>query len=173
MPAVWTLSKSELAAVLTVAPSLRQQDVLIYDGQCRFCIAQVARLQRFAGPKLDKLPLQTPELLAQSGIEPQAAMSAMHLLTSEGRVYRGLEAAVQALRHRAVLGRLARLYYVPGLRQLCNLGYRLVARYRYALMGRAVARGECDGACALHLPPPRSEPRTEKGAKSWSRGSLD
>lgn len=79
----------------------------------------------------------------------------MHFVTIEGAIYRGLEAAVQALRQRPILGKLVMLYYVPGFKQLGDLGYRLVARYRYALMGRAVARGECDGACAIHVRQPR------------------
>ena len=72
-------------------------------------------------------------------------------MTPEGR-YTGLHAVVVALRRRPILGRLAKLYYVPGLRQLGDLFYRLIARYRYAIMGRAVARGECEsGSCAIHL----------------------
>ena len=47
-------------------------------------------------------------------------------------------------------------YYIPGLRQLCDLAYRLVAAYRYTIMGKKVARGECsNGACAVHFGPKR------------------
>ena len=75
----------------------------------------------------------------------------MQPVTTLGR-FSGLQAVVVALRHRLILGWLAKLYYVPGLRQLGDLGYRLVARYRYAIWGRAVARGECEGgSCAIHL----------------------
>jgi predicted DCC family thiol-disulfide oxidoreductase YuxK len=49
---------------------------------------------------------------------------------------------------------VVKAYYIPGIRQLSDLGYRLVARYRYALMGRAVAAGQCDGGtCHLHARP--------------------
>ncbi len=81
-------------------------------------------------------------------------MRAMQLVTQQGWIYAGVEAVVQGLRQRPILGRLLRLYYVPGVRQLADLGYRLIARYRYRLMGRAIARGECDGgSCSLHLSP--------------------
>jgi predicted DCC family thiol-disulfide oxidoreductase YuxK len=166
MPHAATLSAAELLRAVAAAPQLAQHDILIYDGDCRFCIAQVARLGRWAGtvngkPALAPIPLQTPGILAALGISEAAARRAMQLVTSPaatdgGRIYSGLEAAVQALRQRPLLGRLARLYYVPGIRQLGDLGYRLVARYRYRILGRAVARGDCDGSCALHLPPLQS-----------------
>ncbi|HRI54294.1 MAG TPA: DUF393 domain-containing protein [Pseudomonadota bacterium] len=128
------------------------QDLLLYDGDCRFCRASAGRLLRLAGPKLRLVSLHEPGLLDALAISQEAAMQAMHLITPEGRVFRGLEAAVQALRHRSIVGVLAKAYYLPGLRQLGDLGYRLVARYRYAIMGRAVAAGECDGgSCQLHL----------------------
>lgn len=159
MPPVRTLDPQQLAAAEAALPELarlKDHDVLIFDGECRFCIAQVERLGRWAGPRLDKLPLQTPGLLEAVGLDHDAAMSAMHLVTvgsdGQGRLYRGLEAAVRALRHRPILGRLVMLYYVPIIKQLADLGYRLVARYRYLLMGRAVARGDCHGSCALHMP---------------------
>lgn len=126
-------------------------DLLIFDGECKFCRAQADRLVRWAGPQLVPHPLQEEGLLARLGISYDEAMAAMQLVTPAGR-YSGMEAVVVALRHRKVLGTLAKLYYLPGLRQLANLGYRIVARYRYAIMGRAVARGECDGgSCAIHL----------------------
>lgn len=135
-------------------PELRGHDLALYDAECRFCTAQAQRLARIAGPALLPVPLQREGLLAALGITHEAAMTAMHLSTADGEVFVGLEAIVQSLRHRPVLGRLAKLYYVPGIRQLGDLLYRLVARYRYYIMGRAVARGECDGgSCSVHLRP--------------------
>ena len=135
-------------------PELGGRDLLVYDGECRFCCASAARLQRLAGPAVHLVSLHEPGLLEALGIPKDAAMAAMQLVTPEGRIYRGLEAVVQVLRHRAVLGVLAKVYYIPGLRQLGDLVYRLIARYRYSIMGRAVAAGECDGgSCHLHLKP--------------------
>src|SRR6185295_1832159 len=105
-------------------------DILIFDGDCRFCNAQAARLKRWAGPRLETMPLQTPGLLEAVGLDYDTAMTAMHLLTVDGIIYRGLEAAVQALRHRPILGWLAKLYYVPGCKHLGDFGYRLVAKNR-------------------------------------------
>lgn len=160
MPPVRILDEAQRSAATAVAPQLSTQDVLIFDGECRFCIAQVERMKRLAGRSDEKtlqaLPLQTPGLIDALGITHDQAMAAMHLVTTSGRVYRGLEGAVQALRHRPILGKLVMLYYVPGIKQLADLGYRIVARYRYAIMGRAVARGECQGSCSIHLQPRKS-----------------
>lgn len=133
-------------------PDLAGHDLCLYDGECRFCTAQAARLARIAGPQVLAVQLQREGLLAALGIDYDAAMAAMQVVTQRGEVFSGLEGIVQALRHRAILGRIAKLYYVPGLRQLGDLAYRLIARYRYYLMGRSVAAGECDGgSCQLHL----------------------
>ncbi len=137
---------------LSEVPELAQHDVLIFDGDCRFCQAQVKRLSRWTGPQLVPLPLQKPGLLAALDIDHAQAMRAMQLVTQDGLIFQGVEAVVQALRKRPILGRLLKLYYLPGCRQLADLGYRLIARYRYRIMGRAIARGECDGgSCALHF----------------------
>lgn len=138
----------------SAVPELGSYDLLIYDGECRFCQAQVVRMQRWAGAQILPIPLQRSGLLEALGIPHEEAMAAMQLVTRDGRIHAGVEAVVQGLRHRPILGRLLLLYYVPGCRHLADLGYRWVARYRYRLMGRAIARGECDGgSCALHPEP--------------------
>ena len=140
------------------SPELVGRDLLLFDGECRFCRAQSDRLLGWAGPQVVARPLQEDGLLGELQIPFDEAMAAMQLVTSRGSRHEGLDAVVVALRHRSVLGWLLRLYYWPGIRQLADLGYRLVARYRYAIWGRAVARGECDGgSCQLHLPRPPSK----------------
>jgi predicted DCC family thiol-disulfide oxidoreductase YuxK len=87
------------------------------------------------------------------GITHDACMQAMHLVTPDGRVYRGFEAAVQAVATRPVLGFVAYLYYVPGIRQICDWLYTIVAANRYRLWGRTQSSDGCEsGTCALHFP---------------------
>jgi predicted DCC family thiol-disulfide oxidoreductase YuxK len=89
------------------------------------------------------------------GLSHNDCMQAMQLVTPTGQVYSGFEAAVQAVATRPVLGWLAYSYYLPGLRQLLDALYAVVAANRYRIMGRAVAAGECEGGtCRLHFPPP-------------------
>ena len=129
--------------------------VVLYDGHCKFCTAGAKKLARLAPPgTLELVSFQEPGALDPfPGVSHEACMRQMYLVTPAGRVYGGFEAAVQALATRPLLGLLARGYYLPGVRQLCDLVYRLVAANRYRLMGKAVAAGECeDGTCALHFP---------------------
>jgi protein-S-isoprenylcysteine O-methyltransferase Ste14/predicted DCC family thiol-disulfide oxidoreductase YuxK len=140
-----------LAALRTTPPG---RMIVLYDGQCRFCQKQSRNLLRLARPGAITLEdFHQPGVLDQyPGVSHAACMNAMHLICPDGRVFAGFEAAVRAVGTRPLLGLLASLYYVPGIRLLCDVLYSLVAAYRYRLMGRVVAAGEChDGTCALHL----------------------
>jgi predicted DCC family thiol-disulfide oxidoreductase YuxK len=128
--------------------------VLIYDGLCKFCTASIHRLVRRMGHvEVELLDFQRPGALDRfPGLTHDRCMRALQLVTPDGRVYQGFEAAVRAFATRRVLGAAAYLYYVPGLRQLFDWVYTKVAANRYRIMGKAVAAGECEGGtCALHL----------------------
>jgi predicted DCC family thiol-disulfide oxidoreductase YuxK len=78
-------------------------------------------------------------------------MQAMQLITPDGRVYHGFEAGVRAAATRNFVGWLAYVYYLPGLRQLCDWLYALIAANRYRLMGKVDLEHECEGGtCSLH-----------------------
>lgn len=127
--------------------------VVLFDGQCRFCRAQSQNLLRLARPgAVEVRDFQQPGVLdAFPGITHAACMAAMHLVAPDGRVYRGFEAAVRAVATRPLVGRAAYLYYLPGLRWLCDRLYAVIAANRYRLWGRVE---ECtEGTCALHLRP--------------------
>jgi predicted DCC family thiol-disulfide oxidoreductase YuxK len=82
----------------------------------------------------------------------------MALVTPTGHIYRGAEAIAHVLATRP-FGRLAYIYYLPGLRLLCDATYALVAAARYRLRGRIIAEHGCDGGtCALHYPTPEKNP---------------
>lgn len=131
----------------TTAPPL---PVILYDGHCRFCTSQMKNLARWlpAG-KYEALSFQEPGVLERfPGITHELAMQAMIFIDREGRVFRGMEAAVRAVALRAA-GKLAFGYYTPGIRQLLDAIYARIAANRYALAGK-----ECEGGtCALHTPP--------------------
>jgi len=123
-------------------------DVILYDSHCRLCVAAARRLRRLLPPdQVILLSFREPGVLARF---PQLSLErcerAMQLVIPGGRTFEGAEALVQGLRHRR-WGRLACVYYLPGLRQLIDGLYRLVARYRFRFFGHT-----CDGeACAGHL----------------------
>ena len=55
-------------------PELTGRDLLLFDGECRFCRAQSDRLQRWAGHRLTTRPLQQEGLLEELGIPFDEAM---------------------------------------------------------------------------------------------------
>jgi predicted DCC family thiol-disulfide oxidoreductase YuxK len=128
--------------------------VLVYDGLCKFCTTGAQRFVGWMGRvDVDLLDFQRSGALDRfPGLTHDDCMKAMQLVTPDGRIFRGAEAIARALATRRVVGALAYLYYVPGLRQLLDRLYARVAANRYRLMGKAVAAGECEGGtCALHL----------------------
>ena len=131
--------------LLTTAASKR--DTILFDGECNLCQSGARTLGKLIPrSRIELLSFRQPGVLERfPGITLERCERRMQLIRSDGRVFEGAEAIVQALRHR-VLGRLAFAYYVPGLRQLADVLYSLVARYRFKLAGRS-----CEsGACAIH-----------------------
>ncbi len=123
---------------------------VLFDGSCRFCTRSAHGIQRRLGRQRVVLAnFQEPGVLERyPGVTHEAAMQRMHVVTREGRIYAGAEAVARLLAALPVVGWVAFLYYVPGLRQLADVAYRFVARNRYRLFGRTET---CDGGtCHLH-----------------------
>ena len=124
--------------------------VVLYDGACRFCTRQALSVRRLAGERVHVRPLQ--EVLGElPWLDPDEAATALTLVRRDGSTFRGAQAIVELLRiARPALGWLASLYYLPGLRQLADAGYRSVAARRYALFGTTPDHAPCgDGACRV------------------------
>ena len=127
--------------------------VVLYDGRCPFCTRQSQRLTGLAQPGLvDTVDFQQPGVLNRfPGLTQERCMKAMHLVTPDGRVFRGPEAIVRALATRPVLAWIAPLYYLPGLRQLLNGFYAFLATNRYRFWGKTLPPGDCPGGiCEIH-----------------------
>ncbi len=113
---------------------------LLYDGTCRFCVAQAQRLKRLSGVGVraesmyaegirDRFPM-----LPQPG--PDGKIGELKFVDDHAQMYGGAEAIARALMTgRGPLAWVARLYFVPGARQIANAGYRAIARRRYRLAG--------------------------------------
>jgi predicted DCC family thiol-disulfide oxidoreductase YuxK len=128
--------------------------IVLYDGQCKLCDAGSRRLLRMARPgAVECVDFQQPGALDPfPGLSHDACMKQMYLVAPDGRLYGGFEAAVQAVATRPIIGWIAYLYYVPGIRHLCDLLYRFLASHRYRLFGKKTAASECDsGTCAVHF----------------------
>lgn len=113
---------------------------LLYDGTCRFCVAQARRLKRLTGHGVqadsmyadgirDRFPM-----LPQPG--PDGKIGEIKFVDDRGQMSGGAEAIARALMTgRGPVAWAARLYFIPGLRQLSNAVYRAIARRRYRLSG--------------------------------------
>ena len=122
--------------------------ILIYDGECRFCIASQKLLQRFVGWRLKTAPMQSANAL---GLHPdltsERAQSRLHLVVDE-KLFGGMEAVAQTLALRPI-GKIALLYYIPPIHRVLDVVYDWIARHRYRIFGRVVGGCE-DGACSLN-----------------------
>jgi predicted DCC family thiol-disulfide oxidoreductase YuxK len=132
-------------ALVTTAPG---HDVILYDGYCRLCRGGAKQLEALLGAQGTELRSFRDEgvLAAFPGVLPERCEKAMQLVQADGHVYEGAEAIVQALGRRW-WGKLLFVYYVPGLRQLADGLYGVIARYRFRIAGKACP----DGACAVHF----------------------
>jgi len=127
-------------------------DVVIYDGECRFCQGQVARLAQWdRGRRLTFLSLHDP-LVAQRypDLTREQLMAQMYLVESGGQRHAGAAAFRYLTRKLPRLWPLAPLLHIPFSLPLWQWCYRQIARRRYALAGRQ----DCTaGSCEVHFRP--------------------
>jgi predicted DCC family thiol-disulfide oxidoreductase YuxK len=121
-------------------PPAAQECTLIYDADCRFCVAAKNGIENAAGHdrpvQVRFLPYQSEEAARRLGDRylpgrPEAAF----LVGKDGNVQKGLDAflpLLPGLKGGKVLQRLIRIFW---LKPLAYLLYRLIARYRYQLFG--------------------------------------
>lgn len=147
MPNHPTESNAKLA--LPAPRDRPQADVVIYDGQCAMCRAQVERLARWdGGQRLSFLSLHDPSVARQyPDLSHDRLMQEMVVVDGHGERRGGAEAVRYLSRRLPRLWPLAPLLHIPGSLPVWTVLYRLVARYRYLLGGKRV----CDDAsCTVH-----------------------
>ncbi len=123
-------------------------DIVIYDGFCRFCYAQMRLLSRAdLRGSLAFLSLhdeRSNRLLP--GWTFERKMSAMVVLDHDGRYHPGAAAMRYLSRRLPLLWWMALPLHIPGTMGLWQWLYRLVADVRYRF-----GRRDCDGGtCHLH-----------------------
>ncbi len=134
--------------IIAVAPKERKymQSVVVYDGECRFCLWSVRRIQ-----KLDQrrqfayVPRQAPgleekyPLLASSDFN-----TGMRLIADTDRIYVGADAVYQIYRRMPPFHWVAWLYRVPVLQSVFRVGYAVIAKYRHLLGAVPCDTSACD-----------------------------
>ena len=132
-----------------------EQLTVLYDGNCRLCMATVERLRGIGSrASLRFISLQeldgrdAPAMPAIGDIPQERLMERMHAIDGEGRVYAGSDAVVRILRTVPYFGFAGWLYRLPGMSRLGDAVYRYVARRRYDWFGRT-DEGCSSGSCEL------------------------
>jgi len=106
--------------------------VLIYDGHCRFCVQHVSWLERLVNGAVRLQSYHDPGVFMRyPGLTPSQCERALQFVESDGRIYGGAEAIAATLLLRPALAVVGWLYYVPGIRQVADWSYHLVARNRF------------------------------------------
>ena len=140
------------APVLPALPGPDQRplaDVLIYDGQCRICAAQVGFIERwFAAGRLAYLSLHDARVgMRYPDLSHDDLMRQMYVVDRRERRHGGAAAVRYLSRRLPRLWWMAPLLHVPGSNRLWQWLYRQVANRRYRF-GRVET---CDdGSCRVH-----------------------
>lgn len=124
-------------------------DVVIYDGRCQFCTAQVRRLNRFdRGGRLAFISLHDPAVSEQyPDLSHEALMEQLYVVDRRGRRHGGAAAFRYMSRKLPLLWLLAPLMHIPLSMPLWQWGYRQVAKRRYRLNKTEACQ---DDACKVH-----------------------
>ena len=131
------------------SPSERPSaDVVIYDGECKFCTASVERLAKFDRKGLlSFLSLHDPEVARRwPELSHDDMMQYVYLCTVDGRKFRGAEVFKYLSMRLPQFYLLAPVLHFPGLMPLWQVFYRAFAKRRYRF-GRIES---CtDGSCKI------------------------
>ena len=125
-------------------------DIVIYDGQCRFCTGQVQRLASWDGKqRLAYLSLHDPRAADLCpDLTHDQLMEQMVVLTSSGQRFAGAAAVRYLSRRLPRLWFLAPLLHLPWSLPVWQWAYMRVAKRRYRLGHQAT----CDtDSCDVHL----------------------
>jgi predicted DCC family thiol-disulfide oxidoreductase YuxK len=111
----------------------RQLPLLIYDGDCGFCLYWVRYWRRLTGDRVSYAPYQ--EVAAQFPEIPVASFRrAVQYVAVDGKIASGAEAALLTLSHASGKGFWLTLYrHVPGFAAIAESMYAFVASNRGAL----------------------------------------
>ena len=130
--------------------ALSDADVVIYDGHCNFCRAQVGNLQRLdvGGHRLAYLSLHDPRVAQRyPDLSHQQLMDQMYVVDRRDRRHGGADAVRYLTRRLPLLWIAAPILHLPGTANLWRWIYRQVASRRYQLAGKSCD----DDACSVHM----------------------
>jgi len=118
--------------------------VVVYDGECSFCLRQIERIKvRDRRSQFEFVPRQSPGLDERfPRLADDDFNSGMRLVTPEGEILVGADALYHIVRRLPIWGKVAWIYRLPGLNALARLVYRWIAANRQRL-GRSGGETSC------------------------------
>ena len=127
-------------------------DVVIFDGHCKFCTAQVQNLARWdSQQRLAFLSLHDQEVAKRfPDLTYDQMMEEMYVIDQDGNRHGG------AAGFKYLTTRLPRLYplapfmHLPFTLPLWRWGYRQIAKRRYSIAGKSAEPCD-DGTCKVHF----------------------
>jgi predicted DCC family thiol-disulfide oxidoreductase YuxK len=127
-------------------------DVVIYDGHCKFCVAQVRKLAHWDGSKrLAFLSLHDPDVAKRfPDLTYEQLMKELYVVDQQGRRHKGAAAFRYLTMRLPRLYLLAPLVHIPFTMPLWRWGYQQIAKRRYAIAGKSADACD-DGACQVHF----------------------
>jgi predicted DCC family thiol-disulfide oxidoreductase YuxK len=129
----------------------KNKPVIVYDGECNFCLAQINRIHKMdTGNQFEYLARQDPSAEIRFPILRSIDFNkGMRLImppdgSEPGHNYEGADAVYQIARRLPLIGAIAWLYCVPGINQIAKGIYAWVAKNRSKLSGLSCSSGSCD-----------------------------
>ncbi len=119
-------------------PGTPGRTVVLFDGVCDLCDTGMAWLRRRdrAG-RLEFLPYQAPAVAARyPALDPARLAEAVHVITPDGRVHAGADAAAPIFAALPGWGALARVLALPGVRLAARPVYAWIAARRHIFLTR-------------------------------------
>ena len=138
--------KAVASVAQTRSRGIPERPVVVYDGECRFCLKHVSRMQRRDPDRIfEYQPRQTVDLEKRF---PKLAdgdfNTGMRLIHTDGSISVGPDAVYAIARRLNGWKYLAWLYRVPLVGAICRASYAWIARNRYRFAKKCE-----DGACDL------------------------
>lgn len=135
------------AASLPDIDALPEADIVIYDGNCNFCKAQVRRLAWFGEGRLSFISLHDERVAERfPDLSHEQLMEQMFVVTPTGERFGGADAVHYLSTRLPWLWFAAPLMYIPFSMPLWKFLYRKIANSRYQIAG------SCEGdSCKVHF----------------------
>jgi predicted DCC family thiol-disulfide oxidoreductase YuxK len=109
------------------------KSLLVYDGECYFCLRWIRRWQETLSARIDVAPFQSVVSRFEQDIPIECFQSAIQLIGTDGKIYSGAEAVFRAWNSGSGVSKGLALWcykFVPGFVHFSGLAYRSVAQHR-------------------------------------------